>query len=67
MPGDGRGATLAVHSFVGFFGGAVGPVVVGWMLDLAGGAVTAWAWGLAFAAMGVPCLLAPAALARLRG
>jgi MFS family permease len=61
-----RGATLAVHAFIGFLGGALGPVAVGWVLDLAGGAVTAWAWGLGFAAMGLPCLLAPIALARLR-
>jgi MFS family permease len=60
-----RGATLAVHAFVGFLGGAAGPVVVGAVLDIAGGAVGAWAWGLAFAAMGLPCLLAPLVFMRL--
>ena len=42
-----RGATLAVHSTLGYAGGFVGPLVVGWTLDLAGGA-SPLAWGLAF-------------------
>lgn len=32
-----RGATLAVHSSLGYAGGFVGPIVVGWSLDWAGG------------------------------
>lgn len=32
-----RGATLAVHSSLGYGGGLVGPIVVGWSLDWAGG------------------------------
>jgi uncharacterized iron-regulated membrane protein len=32
-----RGATLAVHSMLGYAGGFVGPLVVGWVLDLFGG------------------------------
>ena len=32
-----RGATLAVHSMLGYAGGFVGPLVIGWTLDLAGG------------------------------
>jgi MFS family permease len=42
-----RGATLAVHSMLGYGGGFVGPLVVGWILDLAGGP-SHMAWGLAF-------------------
>jgi len=42
-----RGATLAVHSSLGYAGGFVGPLVVGWLLDLAGG--DAIAWSAAFA------------------
>lgn len=39
-----RGATLAVHSMLGYGGGFVGPLVVGWTLDLAGGtSPTGWA------------------------
>lgn len=42
-----RGATLAVHSMAGYAGGFVGPVVMGWILDLAGG-MSPLGWGLAF-------------------
>ena len=45
-----RGATLAVHSTLGYAGGFVGPLIVGWTLDLAGGA-SPMAWGIAFAAV----------------
>ena len=65
-----RGATLAVHSTLGYAGGFVGPLVVGWTLDLAGG-MSPIAWGLAFllvgllmlVALGVFLLLKPADLA----
>jgi predicted MFS family arabinose efflux permease len=42
-----RGATLAIHSMAGYAGGAVGPIVMGWILDASGGMSTA-GWGLAF-------------------
>jgi MFS family permease len=32
-----RGATLALHSMAGYAGGFVGPLMIGWILDLAGG------------------------------
>ena len=32
-----RGQTLAVHSMMGYAGGLIGPLVIGWTLDLAGG------------------------------
>jgi len=32
-----RGATLAVHSMAGYAGGFVGPIMIGWILDLGGG------------------------------
>jgi MFS family permease len=54
-----RGATLAVHSMLGYGGGFVGPLVVGWTLDLAGG-MSPLAWGLAFL---IVALLMAAALA----
>jgi MFS family permease len=47
-----RGATLAVHSTLGYAGGFVGPLVVGWTLDLAGG-MSPMAWGLAFLVVAV--------------
>ena len=57
-----RGATLAVHSLVGFVGAALGPIAVGVMLDLSGGGRSVFSWGLAFASMGVVGLLGPLAL-----
>lgn len=58
-----RGATLAVHSVLGFSGGVVGPLAVGLVLDLAGGDGYL-AWGLAFLTMGAGSL---AALFAIRG
>ena len=42
-----RGQTLAVHSMMGYAGGFVGPLVIGWTLDLAGG-MSLKGWGFAF-------------------
>jgi predicted MFS family arabinose efflux permease len=42
-----RGATLAVHSMLGYAGGFVGPLLIGWTLDLSGG-MSQIAWGLSF-------------------
>jgi predicted MFS family arabinose efflux permease len=42
-----RGAQLAVHSMLGYAGGFVGPLAIGWTLDLAGG-MSLTAWGLSF-------------------
>ena len=47
-----RGALLAVHSMVGFGGGALGGPVVGYVLDQAGGASMMGAWFYALLAMG---------------
>ncbi len=61
-PGQ-RGATMAVHSFIGFGGGFVGPLVFGVMLDLAGGRDSPFAWGIAFAGLGLVIALGPVFLA----
>lgn len=42
-----RGATLAVHSMLGYSGGFVGPLLIGYTLDLTGGA-SRFGWGVAF-------------------
>ena len=42
-----RGATLAVHSMLGYAGGFLGPLVVGWILDLSGGKTPA-SWAFAY-------------------
>ena len=52
-----RGATLAVHSTLGYLGGFIGPLAVGWVLDLLGGNSAA-AWTGAFALIAAIMLLA---------
>ena len=60
-----RGATLAVHSMLGYAGGFVGPLAVGWTLDLAGG-MSPLAWGLAFGVVAVLMASALAAFVAIR-
>jgi MFS family permease len=55
-----RGATLAVHSMLGYAGGFVGPLAIGWTLDAAGG-MSPLAWGLSFLIIAVLMALALAA------
>jgi len=55
-----RGATLAVHSMLGYSGGFVGPLMIGYALDLAGG-MSRVAWGMAFLLVALLMLLALAA------
>lgn len=52
-----RGATLAVHSMLGYAGGFVGPLLVGWVLDLSGG-MSQLGWGLSFFSVAVLMVLA---------
>jgi MFS family permease len=59
-----RGATLALHSMAGYTGGAVGPVVIGWILDASGG-MSATGWGLAFLHLAVIGLLGQVAFVLL--
>jgi predicted MFS family arabinose efflux permease len=51
-----RGATLAVHSTLGYAGGFVGPLIIGFVLDMAGGMSTA-AWSAAFGSVAILMLL----------
>lgn len=55
-----RGATLAVHSMLGYAGGFVGPLLVGWVLDLSGG-MSQVGWGMSF--LSVATLMALALVA----
>ena len=55
------GSTMAVHSFVGFMGGVIGPIIAGAILDVSPGSLK---WGLTFSATG---LLAIVALLAMRG
>ena len=52
-----RGAQLAVHSTLGYAGGFVGPLMVGLILDLAGG-MSRVAWAAAFLAVAALMLMA---------
>ena len=63
------GATMAVHSCIGFIGAFGGPLMFGVMLDLAGpsgGGETILSWGVAFAFTGAVVTLGPLALSLLR-
>jgi MFS family permease len=57
-----RGATMAVHSTIGFLGAAAAPPVFGLILDLSGGRSVASAWGFAFISLGAVAALGPFAL-----
>ncbi|MEL0107595.1 MAG: MFS transporter [Rhodospirillaceae bacterium] len=57
-----RGATMAMHSCLGFAGAAAGPPMFGAVLDLAGGESQVMSWGLGFLSVAVLCLLGPLAL-----
>ncbi len=60
-----RGATMAVHSFIGFSGAFVGPIVFGGVLDLASGGGSTLSWGLAFLSSGLAVALGPIAVLAL--
>jgi MFS family permease len=60
-----RGATLALHSMLGYTGGFLGPLIVGWILDLAGG-MSNIGWGLAFLHVAVVVLAGRVAFALMR-
>ncbi len=56
-----KGATMAVHSTIGFIGSIMGPLVFGLILDLSGGE-SALGFVLAFGHMGLIMLLGPLVL-----
>jgi predicted MFS family arabinose efflux permease len=60
-----RGATLAMHSMLGYGGGFVGPLAIGWTLDAAGG-MSPLAWGLAFGVVAVLMAMAMAVFIAIR-
>ncbi len=60
-----RGATLAVHSMLGYIGGFIGPLAVGWILD-AGGGMSAITWAAAFLFISLLSLIALAAFLLMR-
>jgi predicted MFS family arabinose efflux permease len=60
-----RGATLAVHSMLGYFGGFIGPLAVGWILD-AGGGMSRATWAAAFLAIAASSAVTLAAFWSMR-
>jgi len=56
------GSTLAVHSFVGFSGGVVGPILIGGILDVS---PESFKWGIGFSLLSLPAIIAVVALLRL--
>lgn len=68
-PAGYKGATMAVHSSIGFMGGFLGPLAFGGVLDLASGPAgeTVTSWGLAFAFTGAVLTLGPLTLRLLSG
>ena len=64
LPGR-RGATLAIHSMLGYAGGFVGPLAIGVTLDMAGG-MSHMGWGWAFASTAVVLLAGRIAFSILR-
>lgn len=61
---EAQGSTLALHSLVGFAGGALGPVAVGIALSAAGGLTSSYGW---FAALAVMAAGSGAAALAVRG
>src|SRR4029450_12525572 len=59
---ENRGATMAIHSTVGFSLSALGAWALGVALDAAGGPASASAWTAAFAVLALGILLGPLAL-----
>jgi MFS family permease len=63
------GVAYAVRSVVGFGAGVVSPFVFGWALDFAGGgkgSTNAFAWGLAWATLGLGAMFGPIATWKLQ-
>jgi len=56
---EARGATMAVHSTLGFGAGFLAPLAFGAVLDAAGGNASPTAWGAAFVCLGAAALVAP--------
>lgn len=56
---EARGATMAVHSTLGFGAGFLAPLAFGAILDAAGGNASPTAWGAAFLCLGAGALVAP--------
>jgi predicted MFS family arabinose efflux permease len=59
---DAQGATIAVHSAIGFASSFLGPLAVGIALDAGGGQASSLAWVMAFLVIATGAALGPLAL-----
>ena len=59
---EAQGATIAVHSSVGFAAAFLGPLAVGIALDAGGGQSAPMAWAMAFIVIALGAALGPLAL-----
>ncbi|WP_303983789.1 MFS transporter [Dongia mobilis] len=62
-PAELKGATMALHTLIGFTGASLGPLAAGGLLDLFG-ADTRLGWIVAFAAMGLVAVFGPSLIRR---
>ena len=60
---DRLGSTMAVHAFLGFMGGVVGPILLGGVLDVSPDEAE---WKIGFSFIGLIALVAIAGLLRVR-
>ena len=61
---DDRGSRLAMHSIIGFFGGALGGPIVGLCLDFFGGENNMMGWIVGFICLGLGSLISSIVLRR---
>ena len=61
-----RGSRLALHSIIGFLGGALGGPVVGLALDSFGGENSKLSWSIGFVALGLGSLLSSYVLKKIQ-
>ena len=61
---DDRGSRLAMHSIIGFFGGALGGPIVGLCLDFFGGENNMMGWIIGFICLGLGSLISSIVLRR---
>lgn len=62
-----QGVTMAAHSFIGFGGGFLAPILFGVVLDIAGGTSSIFAWGMSFATISLLTLFGPLAIRYFSG
>ncbi len=62
-----KGTTMSFYSVIGFLGGAMGPIILGGVLDLGGGEHSKTAWIMAFGTIAALTLIGPIVVARLVG